>query len=69
MPLLPVLGRQISVSLRSVWSTWQVPGQTEIHTETLSERKKKLNSDKMRELIFARELIPLVSTKAPNTQI
>lgn len=36
MPLLPVLGRQISVSLRSVWPTWQVPGQTEIRTETLS---------------------------------
>jgi hypothetical protein len=49
MPLLPVFGRQISVSLRSVWSTRGVPGQTEIHTETLSGKKKK--KSKMRELI------------------
>jgi hypothetical protein len=37
-PLIPAFGRQrwISVSLRSAWSTGQIPGQPGIQRETLS---------------------------------
>jgi hypothetical protein len=39
-------GRWISVSLRSAWSTKQVPGQPGLHRETLSWKTKKKKSIK-----------------------
>jgi hypothetical protein len=34
-------GRQISVNSKLAWSTEQVPGQLELHSETLSQNKGK----------------------------
>jgi hypothetical protein len=34
-------GRRISVSLRTVWYTWRVPGQTELHGETVSQKTQQ----------------------------
>ena len=42
MPLITALGRQRQADfwgLRPAWSTYQVPGQPRLHSETLSERE------------------------------
>jgi hypothetical protein len=45
MPLIPALlrgrGGQISVSLKSAWSTKRVPGQPGLHSEFLSQTNKQ----------------------------
>jgi hypothetical protein len=48
-------GRQISVSLRPAWSTEQVPRQTQLHKETLSQNQttKPSNSVEKKSILFA----------------
>jgi hypothetical protein len=49
MPLIPAFGRQreIFVSLRSAWSTEQVPGQPELHRgNPVSKNKQTKNKNK-----------------------
>jgi hypothetical protein len=50
MSLIPALRRQRQADLRvrDPWSSKQVPGQAELHRETLSTNKQTKNKNKQR---------------------